>query len=100
MSTRKYRRVDLSNCKYCKGPLIWATTENGKKMPLDAKARYFFVTEGSHCKTVKGHTSHFETCEKYRRIKVASGNREAKKPAISTRKAVQQSIVPNRNRII
>ena len=30
-------RPEISRCRSCKAPILWATTANGKNMPVDAE---------------------------------------------------------------
>ena len=89
----------MAGCKFCNTPIIWGITENGKKIPLDAKARTFFVfTDASNCVRREGHEPHFASCKSYRKgADSEKGGR--KKPAGDTGKAVQSSLVPDRCRI-
>lgn len=59
-----------AHCHSCGAPIVWALTEKGKRMPLDADAG---ATEGVRYRVVDGdaircvdnepgHISHFATC--------------------------------------
>lgn len=59
----------MARCKACDAPIIWAETENGNRIPLDAKSEKRFVLgrEGSWGDTKVAamkdtYTSHFATC--------------------------------------
>ena len=61
--------MTTSKCRSCGEPVIWAVTETGRTMPLDAKSYTLFVLEpkgaqgGSpRCKAVQVRASHFSTC--------------------------------------
>ena len=55
-------------CRTCGAPILWATTQAGKFMPLDEKE--YLVAETSEdddgklliSRMVRGHVSHFATC--------------------------------------
>ena len=61
--------MDYANCrggvgrKGCGAPIIWITTENGKKCPLDREPekRYVMTLRGDW-KMVDTYVSHFATC--------------------------------------
>lgn len=70
----------MSACRSCSAPIVWAVTENGKRIPLDAEAVVLIPTGafrlvdggedfgGSYCDvavSVKAealYVSHFATC--------------------------------------
>ena len=61
--------MDTSNCKGCHKKMIWATTPEGKKIPLDAKAPVYLVEqdgEGTYRAIRQEDTfvTHFATCPK------------------------------------
>jgi hypothetical protein len=56
-------------CRSCGAPIFYATTPDGRKMPLDAQPQKRFVTRPSRdvrdeidCKLVETYTTHFATC--------------------------------------
>lgn len=55
-------------CFGCGKPVIWARTERGKLMPLDATAQCFEIEEKDgelYCRRVENtHVTHFATCPK------------------------------------
>jgi hypothetical protein len=57
--------VRESRCRACNAPLVWATSENGRPMPLDAKPEKRVVVGGDGVgRVVTTHVSHFVTCPK------------------------------------
>lgn len=58
----------MSNCRSCHAEIIWAKTESGKAMPLDAKPEKRFILfpgpDGNEDEAVAVDTyvSHFATC--------------------------------------
>lgn len=51
----------------CNAEVIWAETEGGKRIPLDARAPVYVATTGSNGKVIAkrlegGMVSHFATC--------------------------------------
>ena len=65
---------EKSVCRGCGRPIIWAENENGKKIPLDATAPVYQVTEEKidtenrryaiKVQRSGGYVSHFSTCPK------------------------------------
>jgi len=62
--------METSKCRGCGAEIIWAITEQGKRIPLDAKDERRFIVgvnqaddevEAVLCKT---YTTHFATCPK------------------------------------
>ncbi len=62
-----------AQCRTCEAPIVWALTQNGKKMPLDAEPSAegtFVLMNGSTWRAKPEdiavhrplHTSHFATC--------------------------------------
>jgi len=67
---------DLSSCKSCQAPILWAKSFAGNSMPLDATATpggQWQVDERGIAYTDKsaplGHVSHFATCPDAKRFK-------------------------------
>jgi len=63
----------VARCKGCGAEILWARNENGKKIPLDAKAPVYVLTiredmgiEARCQRAEKGRAfvSHFSTCPK------------------------------------
>ncbi len=55
----------MARCKSCGAEIIWATTSNGKKVPLDVKAEKRYVLygrSGETAKLVNTYVTHFVTC--------------------------------------
>lgn len=66
--------MSKKHCRSCNAEIIWATTPQGRRIPLDAKPlRVFTINEQSGItETVEGYTSHFATCpdaEQWRGVK-------------------------------
>lgn len=76
----------MPSCKFCDAPLMFKTTEAGKKMPLDAKTVTAWLIEGDRCRPVQVHKTHFETCTKYPGRKKSGGTNK------KDQKAVQREI--------
>lgn len=58
-----------SECKACGKPLIWAVTERGARIPLDAQTQVYRVVEKAvgapdAIKATDCYVSHFLTCPK------------------------------------
>lgn len=56
-----------AKCKGCDAEIIWAITEGGKLMPLDAKARTMFQlvdldSQKFKCQAVRVYEAHWATC--------------------------------------
>ncbi len=55
-----------ATCRSCGAAIVWAVTENGKRMPLDAKPEKRLVREGRQepplVRVVDTYTSHFTSC--------------------------------------
>lgn len=56
-------------CKFCGKPLLWVTTNNGARMPLDKEESVMrWVTDATtnpmSAKMRKTYTSHMDTCTK------------------------------------
>lgn len=64
-----------SRCRWCQAPLVWATTEAGKKAPLDAVPIEGLDANGTHRRI---YLSHFSTCPHVDKV------RAAKQDAIDT----------------
>ena len=59
--------LNISKCRSCGAKIIWATTERGKRMPLDAVADTRIVLEHRDgqpplARVVATYVSHFTTC--------------------------------------
>lgn len=57
----------MRKCKGCGAEIIWARNENGKMIPLDAKAPVYIIDPDNpdHCvRSNYAHVSHFATCPK------------------------------------
>lgn len=54
--------MNKGTCKTCKAPILWAKTENGKAVPLDAEPIKRFIEEGEVVKLVDTYVTHFATC--------------------------------------
>jgi len=55
----------MAKCKSCGAEVIWATTEDGKKIPLDAKGEKRFIASEKQKGVVIMRTTfitHFATC--------------------------------------
>jgi len=58
----------MSKCRSCKAEIIWAATESGRAMPLDAKPEKRFVLMeiqgggADEAVAVDTYVSHFATC--------------------------------------
>jgi len=57
----------VTSCESCKAPILWAVTESGKRMPLDAKPEKRILLEEDGCQPPVAHVidvyvSHFATC--------------------------------------
>jgi hypothetical protein len=60
--------------------IVWAITEKGRRVPLDAKPQKVFVLdEHGTAKLVSGYTSHHATCPKADEFRTA--RKPAEKPA-------------------
>lgn len=70
---RKQGKKAMSNCGTCGAEIVWAITEAGKRMPLDAKPeKRFVVDDADGCHLVDTYVSHFSTCpnaEQHRRAR-------------------------------
>lgn len=58
-----------SNCRGCGAQIVWAETDAGKRMPIDAKGekRFTMTTTGParyRVSMIETFTSHFATCPK------------------------------------
>jgi hypothetical protein len=52
-------------CKSCGAAIVWAQTESGRRMPLDAEPERRFVLAGVEptiARSVPTYVSHFATC--------------------------------------
>ena len=50
-------------CRACHAEVVWATTEKGKPMILDAKPqRLYVIGDDGVCRFVKAYTPHWGTC--------------------------------------
>ncbi len=49
-------------CKSCGRPIQWATSEQGKAMPLDVPPERRVVITGGVARVVPTYLSHFATC--------------------------------------
>jgi len=71
--------VRESPCKGCGKPIVWATTRDGKKIPLDAKPPVYRVTEVDDlvwCDRVTDvMVSHFVTCKEAHRFSGANARK-------------------------
>lgn len=55
--------MNKRKCKSCQADVIWAETEFGRRMPLDAKPeRRFVLSDGESARFVDTYQSHFATC--------------------------------------
>lgn len=53
----------MSQCKTCKAPIMWATMESGKPMPLNPEPVKMVVLDEKGIGRVKDcYASHFVTC--------------------------------------
>jgi hypothetical protein len=55
----------MATCKSCEASILWAETENGKKVPLDSKPekRYILKAEDAAVVVLRStYVSHFVTC--------------------------------------
>jgi hypothetical protein len=58
----------MANCRSCGAEIVWAKTERGKAIPLDAKPEKRFVLEevpmqrDRQARQVTTYVSHFATC--------------------------------------
>ena len=59
----------MSICKGCGAEIQWVITRTGKKMPLDAKVRRFYVITNGVPVQMQGQEPHFGTCPKADRFK-------------------------------
>lgn len=58
---------ELGNCRSCSARVLWVSTPDGKRMPLDADPVRRIVIDAAQGETMVGrvrnvYTSHFETC--------------------------------------
>lgn len=62
--------IDVQRCRSCDAPIIWAVTQRGSRIPLDAKHQLGFVVEGERVHGAprvsqkRVYTTHFATCPK------------------------------------
>lgn len=59
----------ISECLGCGKPIIWATSSSGAKIPLDARAQVYRVSENATgaveaIKVTDSYVTHFATCSK------------------------------------
>lgn len=57
----------MAKCKSCGAEIVWVTTTNGKKMPVDMKPKTILIPVAMDgisvaYRAVVGHESHFATC--------------------------------------
>lgn len=53
----------MNKCKSCGAPIVWAKSETGKAMPLDAKPEKRIVLDSLGVgRVLDAFTSHFVTC--------------------------------------
>lgn len=53
----------MTRCKKCNMEIIFATNQNGKLIPLDAKAHVYKLVNAERCERVENHhVTHFATC--------------------------------------
>lgn len=84
----------VATCRSCDAPIVWALTENGKKMPVDADRNdsdgnvtlaeengellaRVFPTPEARTEGQAGYTSHFATCpnaNEFRRPRAGVGS--------------------------
>ena len=75
-----------ATCRGCGKPILWATTREGKKIPLDPKAPVYYVIGDGHDtpfaeKTTGGYfVSHFSTCPKANDFSGSKKSKEEVKP--------------------
>lgn len=55
--------MEPGECRTCKAPIYWVTTENGKRMPLDRGRQVRVVFVDGRWKAVGAYTSHFSSCK-------------------------------------
>lgn len=58
-----------STCQACGAPIKWIVTKTGKKMPVDLKARRFYVITNGVPVMMSGHEPHWATCSDPNRFK-------------------------------
>lgn len=66
--------MNNSTCQACGAPIKWIVTKKGKKMPVDLKARRFYVITNGMPVQMQGHEPHFATCpyaDRFRKKKKA-----------------------------
>jgi hypothetical protein len=52
-----------ARCRSCHAEIVWAVTENGKRMPLSkATERRRYVLNGDACSSVVTYDSHWTDC--------------------------------------
>lgn len=64
--------MDKATCRSCGAEILWAVTEKGRRIPLDAKAEKRFVSapcdanapdaDQVHVRVEDTYVSHFATC--------------------------------------
>ena len=54
----------MNTCKSCGAPIVWAVTEEGKRIPLDGKPEKRFIVEDlpDKVRLVSTFQTHFVTC--------------------------------------
>jgi hypothetical protein len=79
----------MSTCRGCGREIVWGTTEDGKKIPLDPRAAVYMlgprkIDDGDHAdgdqivkRTTLALVSHFATCAKANQF---SGSNKTKGP--------------------
>lgn len=57
---------EATNCKMCGARILWITTQNNRRMPLDHEAERRFVVDGATmiAKLRNTYACHFDTCKK------------------------------------
>ena len=54
----------MSKCRGCGAEIVWARTDRGRDIPLDAKPEKRFELSHGHATLMDTYVSHFVTCPK------------------------------------
>lgn len=57
---------EATNCTHCGARILWVSTQNGKRMPLDNEPERRYVIDGATmtAKQRNAYVCHFDTCKK------------------------------------
>jgi hypothetical protein len=54
--------VNTRPCRSCGALILWVNTEQGNRIPLDAKSEKRFIVRDNTARSVNAYLTHFATC--------------------------------------